>query len=305
MVYSAISVTRLLIELVALLAVGILLLGMLSRPRRRGTTPHCARCEYNLSGLTSNRCPECGTEMIPANIVYGEKIRRPWLAVTAVALAVIVMVLIGRWAWDYDWYRLRPTSWVISDVQSADAAIKSRAWRELDRRVRVGSLSAGQENRLIDVCLQEQTAKTPLTAMIDYLGPCLLDNRMSDSQRTLFFQQVMQFDLTARPVVIAGNPLPVRISERSRGPASSGLWVREYCSMGPDLDGGSYKGSRGAWSTSPMGNSGSRSGTQPLAPTLWDREISPGKHRLTLTVQLEVYSGRPEDMGEAGRLYKG
>ncbi len=96
--YSAISVTRLLIELVALLAVGILLLRMLSRPRRRGTTPHCARCEYNLTGLTSDRCPECGTEMIPANIVYGEKIRRPWLAVTAVGVAVIVMVPIGRWA---------------------------------------------------------------------------------------------------------------------------------------------------------------------------------------------------------------
>lgn len=96
-VHLAMSV-KLLILLAALVVAVILFIRMLRRPRRRGTTPHCARCEYNLTGLTSDRCPECGTEMIPANIVYGEKIRRPWLAVTSLAVAVIVMILIGRWA---------------------------------------------------------------------------------------------------------------------------------------------------------------------------------------------------------------
>ena len=96
-VHLAASV-KLLILLAALVVAVILLIRMLGRPRRRGNTPHCARCEYNLTGLTSDRCPECGTEMIPANIVYGERVRQPWLAVTAVGVAVIVMVPIGRWA---------------------------------------------------------------------------------------------------------------------------------------------------------------------------------------------------------------
>jgi hypothetical protein len=27
-------------------------------------SPHCRTCGYNLTGLTSNRCPECGTSFI-------------------------------------------------------------------------------------------------------------------------------------------------------------------------------------------------------------------------------------------------
>ena len=32
--------------------------------------PHCAKCDYNLTGNVSGICPECGTP-IPANLVRG------------------------------------------------------------------------------------------------------------------------------------------------------------------------------------------------------------------------------------------
>lgn len=69
--------------------VGILLLVLGLRPRRRGTEPHCAACDYNLTGVASDVCPECGTERSPANVVHGERYRRPQLAVVGALLATI------------------------------------------------------------------------------------------------------------------------------------------------------------------------------------------------------------------------
>ena len=54
---------RLLIVLPPLIVLSILAIWLLKTgiwPRRRGVTPHCAGCGYNLTGLTGERCPECG-----------------------------------------------------------------------------------------------------------------------------------------------------------------------------------------------------------------------------------------------------
>ncbi len=59
------------------LVLGLTLVWFGVRPRRRGTTPHCRRCNYNLTGLDSDRCPECGTPLTPKTVVIGEGRRRP------------------------------------------------------------------------------------------------------------------------------------------------------------------------------------------------------------------------------------
>ncbi len=49
-------------------------------------TPHCGHCQYNLTGIEDNRCPECGWLFIEAGVkIVGERNRgrreHIWLAV--------------------------------------------------------------------------------------------------------------------------------------------------------------------------------------------------------------------------------
>src|SRR5687767_4520640 len=48
------------------------------RPRRRGDSPHCRKCDYIIAGLETPRCPECGADLSAKGaIVYGERRMRP------------------------------------------------------------------------------------------------------------------------------------------------------------------------------------------------------------------------------------
>jgi hypothetical protein len=297
---------RLLVMLAVLVAACILVMRMLRRPRRRGTTPHCARCDYNLTGLTSECCPECGAEMTAGSIVYGELVRRPWGKVLAGVIVVVLLVPAARWAWSYDWYRVRPAAWVLSDLQSSNPAFKSRAWSEIDRRDRAGLLSKSQESRLIDICLTEQAAPSPTIAMIDHLGPCLLAGRMSPSQQATFFKQFVQPQLWVRPRVIAGAELlPIRFVARTRGP--SGLWGRLERDGVARLDGQATRRPQG-WRPALIcrGVSGGGYYDNVILFSEWDEKARPGVHSLGITVQIEVCvdgsSGRPDD--PSGRLYR-
>ncbi|MCK4342815.1 MAG: hypothetical protein KAY37_13945, partial [Phycisphaerae bacterium] len=58
-------------------------------PKRQGDTPFCRKCGYNLTGLATgainDRCPECGSSLIPSAIVIGERrIRKRWMIVGVV-----------------------------------------------------------------------------------------------------------------------------------------------------------------------------------------------------------------------------
>ncbi len=294
---------QMLVLLIVLLAAGFVAFRMLRRPRRQGQTPHCARCDYNLTGLTSERCPECGTEMIAANVVYGELVRRPLSKVAAWICVAALGFVLAQWAWHYNWYQIRPTAWVISDVQSANPRLKSRAWRELDRRVRARSLSKSQESRLIDVCLTEQAAASPNSAMIDYLGASLLAGRMSENQKATFFKQIVQLKLTLRPTVIAGGSVPVEIDHKSRGPSQPPLWISLNEDGTARLDSRPTKQKRGSSGTSGMMGCGAGgSSRQSIQLSEWEGTVSPGKHGLAVTVQVDVYDG-PQEQKNATRLH--
>lgn len=149
----------------------LLLIGGL-RARRRGRTPHCRSCDYNLTGLTSDRCPECGAEVTPFTIVYGERHRRPLRAVAGTVLLCMAAALMVAAVSDVNWYSLTPTALLIHQANSSDPAVASKAWSELDRRIKAGQLSAGQHAKLIDLALKEQAAtdKPVRGNLMDYLG---------------------------------------------------------------------------------------------------------------------------------------
>ena len=89
---------------------GVLLLWRGLRRRRRGDTPHCAACGYNLTGLTSEKCPECGSVITPTSTVHCVVYRRPVLAIVGVVFLVLGLTASTGVVRNIKWYQLKPTS---------------------------------------------------------------------------------------------------------------------------------------------------------------------------------------------------
>ncbi|MCO6439178.1 MAG: hypothetical protein J5J06_18970 [Phycisphaerae bacterium] len=57
---------------------------------RQGDTPHCRRCDYNLTGNETGQCPECGRP-VEQGVVFGERRRRR----IPIVIGLIGMLVVG------------------------------------------------------------------------------------------------------------------------------------------------------------------------------------------------------------------
>lgn len=149
----------------ALFAVAAVLLKVGRWPRRQGDTPHCRRCGYTLLGIDSPRCPECGSTLAAKGaIVHGECRRRTGATVAGAVPAATALLLLGALAngplRHVDWYRYRPTSWVIDDLSTGPPPQARRAWDELRPRTDAGRLSVHDHAALDGVSLSGLIAST-------------------------------------------------------------------------------------------------------------------------------------------------
>ncbi|GEM_PF-4998328 len=124
--------------------------------RRTGTDPYCSQCEYNLTGLpvSTTRCPECGHEIRqPGGTVIGQSQPYRLRMVLLLAMSVAVLALTVRlWRHDIatcDFYRLRTEASLVEQLITPGGRVDSYAWREMDRRLREGSLAARNIQKLI------------------------------------------------------------------------------------------------------------------------------------------------------------
>lgn len=144
----------------ALLAVGL-------HVRRRGDTPHCADCGYNLTGLISNACPECGTAMGPGSIVRGEPYRRRRLAVAGVCLLIVALGWIPILTNMVNGYAILPTRVLIYLAKASEPDPSQGSWKELERRLTAGTLSPTHINLLFADMVKPTLIPRPVTSPHD------------------------------------------------------------------------------------------------------------------------------------------
>jgi hypothetical protein len=280
---------------------GLLLLWRGRRGRRRGDTPHCRRCDYALVGIASERCPECGAELTARNIVHGEKVRRPGLVWTGAALMLLSLAglaIQGPAAYrPVDWYRLKPTGWVVEDLSSPNAALAARAWNELSRRDQSSGLAPSHRARVVDVALGYQALPKPppiASSMVDWVAEAVLDGKLDGPRREKFFEQCVRLSLVARPKVALGDPIPYRVETAGRAP-TGGNWQYQADREVVTLDGAEVARMTGNSGGSGFGATGSSTSSVPCK--------TPGKHAIGVKARVRVFQrGAAELVEPPGRL---
>lgn len=198
------------LSLVTLLA-GLLLLQAGWWPDRSGATPHCRRCDYNLTGIYNSICPECGTVLAGGNRELGDRHRRPYLGVLGLLLLVVGLspwaLLTAQSLRSIHWQRYRPTPWLLDDLASTDATRQQSAWEELARRDAAGKLPPAAWTRMIDLCLQSQASPAPDPFKIEYLRYCFANSRLSPAQQQALFQNMIPQALFLPRQALIGAPV--------------------------------------------------------------------------------------------------
>jgi hypothetical protein len=119
--------------------------------------------------------------------------------------------------------------------------------------------------------------------MLDWLGQAVLDGRLNGAQKKRFFEQVIRLQLSVRPVVALGEPIPYRVNHQARGPSGGQWWVRVE-SLGATIDGRAVPGAAGGSSSmSGLGGGGSTGSWLPCD--------EPGRHTIEVTQRVQVFHG--------------
>lgn len=182
------------------------------RGRRRGDIPYCRKCAYNLTGLTSQRCPECGSPIAPDGIAYGS-VRRHWVFVAIGALPLVVCTwLLGSLAYSHlrmiDLYPHYPFGWLLADARRGTGL----GFRELDRREKAGELSRSQLDQSVEAALDAQAQRPPprnVAGWLLALNRWDLDGALTPDQRARFHRQ-----LGGMLTVTVQGPLKLRSGDR-------------------------------------------------------------------------------------------
>lgn len=172
---------------------GLVVCALGLRGRREGDTPHCRKCAYNLTGLTSERCPECGSFLSPSSVVRG--VYRPrWTPLITGAVVLLGCAwMLGSIA--YPHVRMINVRHHYSFQGLIDGLGKGDrlSYSELLRRDCVGSLSEAETNQLIEMALAEQQrSSTPINQQSWFNLLCRLDRSgtLTSDQRTQLYQRI-------------------------------------------------------------------------------------------------------------------
>ncbi|MCP4251326.1 MAG: hypothetical protein GY778_30185 [bacterium] len=210
-IFAGLVMTALAISLL----VGLVLLLRGLRGRRIGDAPYCRKCGYNLTGLESDRCPECGRERVGRNVVIGRRRRRR--ASLIIGVGLILVSSTGLCALTYVRIRkIDPYPWYPKLVLVRLARFEdAQAVDELARRIGAGQLAANGVGSLIPVALDRQPPES--TSLIrtlwrDLLGAVEQGGGLTSKQRERFYRQLVTLTMEFRPRIRQDDSLVVHLS---------------------------------------------------------------------------------------------
>ncbi|HNU46996.1 MAG TPA: hypothetical protein PKH26_17050 [Phycisphaerae bacterium] len=281
-----------------MLSAGIALTAHGIRGQRRGREPRCPGCEYNLTGLQPERCPECGIRVDAGDIVYGLRQRHMGAITAGVGLVVFGAASSGIGVFQalrqVDWYRWRTTATLSQWAVTGDR----KALFELLRRVEGNGIPTRELRQLGDLALHVQgTEPAPPYAndWYDLAGLLAVQGAFTGEQQTMFYRQVAGVSFALRRTIREGDPVVAQIAVVDRGSRHLPLrlWIgpsEEFC-----ID-GKPECTRGAC------NVGVLAGTQTVRNVHWEIcrgfAVSPGAHRIEYEATFNLFD---ESSGTAGR----
>ena len=218
----SVSVIVIVLALSSLVGLGLIVIALI--PKRTGTTPHCPRCGYNLTGLITvertARCPECGVRSPKKRFVYGERRVSRRLLVTGLLLAgsggTPLIGGIAALARGVDIYQYLPTHMLAACLNWGDDKMAERSFVVLQGRLTATCLSAGEFDALIEACLNEQEreeTRDVSQAIVDLLADPSVAFAMTSTQAERMYANLCRsIRLETRDRVVRGKIFPIKIA---------------------------------------------------------------------------------------------
>jgi hypothetical protein len=233
-----------------LLVVGVAAVVVGRRGRRVDDHPLCRRCGFDLTGKpeTSTRCGECGADLAePHAVRVGHTVRRRGPLWAGVLLLIVALIGTGTQtavtAGKIDWRKHAPAWYLVRETASTDSPTRDAALAELIQRVKDGKLDRGSADALVvrGLAHQADAAQGWVRAWGDLIEAARYAKLVSDADWGTYALQSVQLRINPRVRVVAGDPLPIGISQ-STPPRLGGARFSLYFSWEtPQVAGGDVR----------------------------------------------------------------
>jgi hypothetical protein len=215
-------------------AISLLLLRRALKGRRVDDHPVCAKCRYDLFGLSAPAtCPECGADLArPRAIDIGRRTPRPLVVYTALATLLLSLAALAFWTrTTYQVFSLdtnKPTWWLMHRIDDRNSPIRDAAVTELRRRLQFAKLAPAQIDKIADRALTLQADdKTPWQPIWGaFLESARDTNKLDEARWQRYLRQAIPLAVADhRKVVRRGDPIPFRVRQ---GPARTSTDARFF-----------------------------------------------------------------------------
>lgn len=197
----------------ALIAIGV-------RGRLLHGRDACRRCRFEVHGICSGICPECGADLTRGwAITRGVRQRRTVPLVCGALLGLATVATVGV-ALSKDWTKPTiqarlPTAVLLLEVRLGGSRLATSALDELTARALAKSISDDVVQGLIAEALSRQadTEAPWIEAWGSFVEDLRVNGRVSESDWAQYLHNGIAAALHARPEVRSGEPLPIAIDE--------------------------------------------------------------------------------------------
>lgn len=213
-------------------------------PKRQGEQPHCAKCDYVLTGASSPQCPECGEKLDQQSIVLGDRKPVRWKLGVAAALVLVSGGLITREIVQVVrspyWRQHKPTASMIRELEKADAARASAIFQSLATRVRANDISQHDVNETLELAFR-RLADTPhdkrdLFVGGSFLQAALETRRIAQLDAERLIDEYSHYQLCVPPIVPRSAIRDSVIEGRVRSPNLQASYSHIWYSARPIND---------------------------------------------------------------------